>query len=73
VDWGTYGTNPTFTAANKIDGGMTPLAVGNGWLWTFYDSPLVVAASAAESIVIANANASGATTGVYQASAVWDE
>ena len=66
-------TQPTFTAANKIGVGALQVTAGGVWVWTFYDSPLIVPATQNNGIVIANTNASGATTGTFNCSVKWDE
>jgi hypothetical protein len=42
-------------------------------IWTFYDAPLVVAASTTAGLVLANAPASGATLGTFTGYFDWDE
>jgi hypothetical protein len=67
------GTAPTFTAANKIDIGGLAVTAGGIWVWTFYDRPLLVPATANAGLAVVNANASGATTGTFASSYRWDE
>lgn len=70
---GTGGSAPTFTAGNKIATGALAVTAGGVWVWTFYDEPLKVPATAANGLAICNLNASGATTGTFVASVLWDE
>lgn len=44
---------------------------GGGFIWTFYDRPLILAVSNA--LQITNANASGTNTGSFDAYVVWEE
>jgi hypothetical protein len=69
---GTAGSQPTFTAANKIGVGGLAVTAGGVFVWTFYDQPLVVPATAAAGLAVCNANASGATTGTFLCSMFWD-
>jgi hypothetical protein len=66
--WAT--TRPTVTggAARR---GWVPLAVGNGFLFDFRDSPLIVPVSAG--ICLVNRIASGATLGTFGGYVEWDE
>jgi hypothetical protein len=70
---GTGASQPTFTNTNKIDVGGLAVTAGGAWVWTFYDKPLIVSATAGAGLAVANANASGATTGTFLVSYVWDE
>lgn len=64
---------PTFSTSNFQRMGGLAVTAGGMLIWTFYDAPLVCPASTSQGIVIANANASGATTGTFFAYATWDE
>lgn len=66
--WAT--TRPTVTggAARR---GWVPLAVGNGFLFDFRDSPLLVPLSAG--LCLVNLIASGATVGTFGGYVEWDE
>lgn len=66
--WAT--TRPTVTggAARR---GWVPLAVGNGFLFDFRDSPLIVPLSGG--ICLVNRIASGATVGTFGGYVEWDE
>jgi hypothetical protein len=70
---GTGASQPTFTAANKIQVGGLAVTAGGAFVWTFYDHPLVINATAGLGLAVANANASGATTGTFYCSMLWDE
>ena len=64
---------PTFsTSAQLVRGGLATTA-GGWWVWDFRDNPIVIPATAASGLVLANANASGATTGTFTGYVVWDE
>jgi hypothetical protein len=69
---GTAGSQPTFTAASKIDVGGLAVTAGGMLIWTFYDAPIVIPATAAAGLALCNANASGATTGTFFCSMIWD-
>lgn len=73
VDQCASATQPTFTAANKLQVGALAITAGGIFIWTFYDRPLIIPATSGSGLAIANANASGATTGTFQASFTWDE
>jgi hypothetical protein len=66
--WAT--TRPTVTGGSARRG-WVPLAVGNGFLFDFRDSPLVVPLSAG--ICLVNRIASGATVGTFGGYLEWDE
>lgn len=68
-----FSVAPTFTAANKIAVGPMAVTAGGGWVFDFRDMPIVLAASTTAGLVIANANASGATLGSFACSAMWQE
>jgi hypothetical protein len=70
---GTAGSQPTFTAANKIVSGGLAVTAGGMLIWTFYDEPIVIPATAAAGLALCNANASGATTGTIHCSYLWEE
>ncbi len=69
----TWSAAPTFSTTNFQRMGGLATTAGGMLIWTFYDAPLVCPASTSAGIVIANANASGATTGTFFAYATWDE
>jgi hypothetical protein len=70
---GTAGNQPTFTAGNKLASGGLAVTAGGMLIWTFYDVPLVIPATAANGLALCNANASGATTGTIHCSMLWNE
>ena len=49
------------------------VTAGGWWIWQFLDVPLIVPNTTASGLVIANANASGATLGAFAGHVVWDE
>ena len=65
-----WATRPTVTGGS-VRRGWVPLAVGNGFLFDFRDSPLVVPVSAG--ICGVNLIASGATVGTFGGFVEWDE
>lgn len=69
----TWSANPTFSTSAFLRYGGLAVTAGGMLVWTFYDEPLVLAASTTAGLVIANANASGATTGTFTAYMVWQE
>lgn len=70
---GTGGSQPTFTPANKIQTGGLATTAGGVFVWTFFDVPLVVPATAGAGLAVVNANASGTSTGTWYCSYLWDE
>jgi hypothetical protein len=65
-------TAPTFnTSGPWLDVGGLPLTLGAGLIWTYPGQGLVVPTSGA--LILANLNASGATLGSFDVSAVWEE
>lgn len=70
---GTGGSQPTFTNTARIATGALAVTAGGAFVWTFYDVPLVVPATSANGMAVCNANASGATTGTWHCSMLWDE
>jgi len=70
---GTAGSQPTFTNTAWIQTGGLAVTAGGAFVWSFFDVPLIVPATAAAGLAIANANASGATTGTFTCSFLWDE
>lgn len=70
---GTGGSVPSFTAANKIGVGGLAVTAGGTFVWSFFDDPIIVAATSGLGLIVANANASGATTGTWYCSMFWDE
>jgi hypothetical protein len=69
----TWSAAPTITAANKIAVGAMGVTAGGGWIWDFRDMPLVMQASTTAGLCVVNAAASGATTGAFSCSFVWQE
>lgn len=69
---GGFGTQPTLTTASPLDVGSMPVTAGAGWVWNF-STPIEVAAGTANGLAIYNAAASGATTGTWLASFLYDE
>jgi hypothetical protein len=72
VDY-TWSANPTFSTSNLMVVGGLGVTAGGFFVWTFYDNPLIVNATAASGLVIANANASGSTLGTFAGYCKWDE
>lgn len=70
---GTGGSQPTFTNTAWLQTGALAVTAGGAFVWSFYDTGLIVPATTANGIAIANANASGATTGNFNCSFLWDE
>lgn len=71
---GTGGNVPTFSTSSLLAVGGLAVTAGGAWIWTFFDdNPLVVKTGAGNGLVVANANASGATTGTFTCSMLWDE
>lgn len=70
---GTGGSAPTFTAANKLASGGLAVTAGGMLIWTFYDDPVIIPATSAAGLAVANANASGATTGTIHCAMMWRE
>lgn len=64
---------PTFSTTAWHGNGALAVTAGGAFIWTFYDEPLILAAATTAGIAIVNANASGATTGTFHGSALWDE
>lgn len=69
----TWSAAPTFSTSLFLRYGGLAVTAGGMLIWTFYDAPIVLAADTAKGLVIANANASGATTGTVTAYMSWDE
>lgn len=69
----TWSVNPTFSTSNFIRMGGLATTAGGFLVWTFYDEPLIVSATSGLGITLANANASGATTGTFTGYIAWDE
>lgn len=70
---GTAGNQPTFTNTSLIQVGGLAVTAGGSFVWTFFDVPLVIIATAGNGLAVCNANASGATTGTFYGSFLWDE
>lgn len=64
---------PTFSTSNFLRLGGLAVTAGGLLIWTFYDKPLVIDKTAASGLVLANKNASGATTGTFSGYFAWDE
>ena len=60
------------TAANKIAVGALAVTAGGAWVWSFRDDPLILAASTSAGLCVV-CSASGATTGTFVASMLWQE
>lgn len=73
LETGGYGTQPTLSST-PMDIAVLPLVAGAAWVWNFSpDAPLLVPAGTANGLAIENNNASGATTGTFAASFLYDE
>lgn len=68
-----WSVNPTFSTTAWLGNGALALTAGGAFIWTFYDKPLTLSAATTTGIAVVNANASGATTGTFHGSALWDE
>ena len=64
---------PTFSTTNWIQTGGLAVTAGGAFVWTFYDEPLIVDRVTTTGLVVANNLASGATTGTFTCSMLWDE
>ncbi len=69
----TWSAAPTFSTSLFLRNGGLAVTAGGMLIFTFYDAPIVLAADTAKGLVIANANASGSTTGTVTAYMTWDE
>lgn len=69
----TWSAAPTIVAANKIQTGSLAVTAGGAWVWSFRDSPLVLDKITTAGLCVVNANASGATTGTFTCSMLWQE
>ena len=69
----TWSVAPTFSTSNFIVRGGLAVTAGGWWVWDFRDSPLIIPATSGAGITLANANASGATTGTFAGYFMWDE
>ena len=69
----TWSSAPTWSTTNFLRYGGLAVTAGGMLIWTFYDAPIVLSASTSAGLVIANANASGSTTGTYTAYMSWEE
>lgn len=69
----TWSANPTFSTANFMRMGGLAVTAGGFLIWTFYDKPIVIDKTAASGLVIANANATGATLGTFAGYFCWGE
>ena len=67
-----WSANPTSSGTVMRQSGLAVTA-GGQLFWTFYDVPLILAASTTAGLAIVNANASGATTGTMTCYCVWQE
>jgi hypothetical protein len=68
-----WSVNPTFSTTNLIATGGLAVTAGGAFIWTFYDVPLVIPATAGAGLVLANSVAVGTVTGTFAASFIWDE
>lgn len=69
-----FSAAPTFSTTNQLATGGLAVTAGGAFVWTFPpDAPLVLAASTTAGLVVANANASGATAGTFVGSCLWRE
>jgi hypothetical protein len=64
---------PTFSTSNQIRRGGMGTAQGGFLVWTFYDAPIVIDRTASSGLVLADANASGATVGTFTGYFSWEE
>jgi hypothetical protein len=62
----------TVSTAGLTVGGLAVTA-GGMLIWTFYDAPLIVAATTGTGLALANSLASGATTGTFNGYFKWEE
>jgi hypothetical protein len=69
----TWSANPTFSTTNYLRVAPLALTAGGGWMFTFYDDPIVIDKVTTTGIVIANVNASGATLGSFAGHFCWTE
>lgn len=67
-----WSVNPTSSGVVLRQSGLAVTA-GGQLFWTFYDSPLVMAADTTDGLIVINANASGATVGTMTCYMVWQE
>lgn len=70
---GTGASQPTFTSGNRIQTGALAVTAGGTFIWSFFDVPLIVPATSGAGLGIVNTAASGATTGTFYISCIWDE
>lgn len=74
VDVSVSGDQPTgFSTTLWMQKTALAVTVGGAIVWSFWDTPLIVAATAGRGLAVVNLNASGSTTGTFQISYVWDE
>lgn len=69
----TWSANPTFSTSAYLRFGGLATTAGGFLVWTFYDNPIIVNATAGLGLTLANANASGATLGTFTGYFAWDE
>lgn len=69
----TWSLAPTFSTSNFIVRGGLATTAGGWWVWDFRDVPLIIPATVGAGLTLANANASGATTGTFAGYFMWDE
>lgn len=69
---GGFGTDPT-TTATPVDIASFPATAGAAWVWVFPEPGIIITNGTANGLAIYNANASGATTGTFVASFLYDE
>lgn len=70
---GTGGSQPTFTNTNWMSAGALAVTAGGAFVWSFWDVPIIIPATSGAGLAVANANASGSTTGTFTCSFLWDE
>lgn len=69
-----WSSAPTFTTSGPFIRRMSlPVTAGAGIIWTWPRQPLVITTTATTNLVIANAAASGATTGQFSCYITFDE
>lgn len=66
-----FSGQPTLVAGG-LDVGGFPAAVGNAWVFSFLDAPIITRGTGT-GICLVNTVATGATLGAFAVSAIWDE
>lgn len=64
---------PTFSTSAQLTRGGLSTTAGGWWIWDFRDFPLIVPNTTASGLVVANANAAGATVGTFAGHFIWEE